>query len=200
MPNPPTVRGPGETLLLRRAAHRAMPWKNGAGTTWELAREPAEGDYDWRVSIARVAADGAFSRFAGYQRHTLLLDGHGFELSGPGGERLALRSPGDCIQYDGAAEWHCRLAAGPCHDLNLIARRGSPARLESLALAGGQWQGAGATGAPRLLVAIGAAAIESAAGAFGLAPWDALWLPAGLEARARQAGDAAGLVAIATLP
>ncbi|MBM3526239.1 MAG: HutD family protein, partial [Alphaproteobacteria bacterium] len=46
-----------------------MPWKNGLGRTAEIARAPATGEaFDWRLSIATIAADGAFSVFPGCER------------------------------------------------------------------------------------------------------------------------------------
>ena len=60
--------GPGD--------YRLMPWKNGLGTTTEIAIHPAEADlagqpFDWRVSMADVTTDGEFSRFPGYDRSIL---------------------------------------------------------------------------------------------------------------------------------
>jgi environmental stress-induced protein Ves len=62
-------------------SYRTMPWKNGGGTTIEIARspEPPEGagldDLDWRVSMARVDGPGPFSRFEGVDRTLAVLDG-----------------------------------------------------------------------------------------------------------------------------
>ena len=37
---------------LRRRGYVAMPWRNGGGVTFEIAREPQTGtDFDWRLSI-----------------------------------------------------------------------------------------------------------------------------------------------------
>ena len=44
------------------------PWKNGGGATREIACWPAGtglDSFDWRISVATIAADGAFSLFAG---------------------------------------------------------------------------------------------------------------------------------------
>ena len=44
---------------LPASGHVDMAWKNGLGRTAEIARQPASGDgFDWRVSIATIAADG----------------------------------------------------------------------------------------------------------------------------------------------
>ena len=59
-------------LILRARERIAVPWKNGGGLTREVAVHPKgsgfEG-FDWRVSIAEVHAAGAFSCFAGIERH-----------------------------------------------------------------------------------------------------------------------------------
>src|SRR5690606_24981691 len=49
----------------------AMPWKNGGGTTLQLAISPKGAsleDFAWRISSAQVAVDGAFSSFPGADR------------------------------------------------------------------------------------------------------------------------------------
>lgn len=69
---------------LIQSSYKQMPWKNGKGTTTELFRYPsasstattstAAGDFEWRVSSAIVAEDGAFSFFPGYTRSIATLD------------------------------------------------------------------------------------------------------------------------------
>ena len=57
-------------MRIRAADYRAMAWKNGQGMTREIAREPGDGDFLWRLSIAEVAASGDFSlRFVGQSRN-----------------------------------------------------------------------------------------------------------------------------------
>ncbi len=49
--------------ILRASDHRVMPWKNGGGSTTEIAVFPIDSGldaFDWRVSMATVAADGPF--------------------------------------------------------------------------------------------------------------------------------------------
>jgi len=57
--------------IIRAADCLVMPWKNGGGTTTEIAVAP-EGaslnDFDWRISMAHVGADGPFSSFPGIDR------------------------------------------------------------------------------------------------------------------------------------
>ncbi len=59
------------------------PWKNGGGTTREIAVRPPGAGMDafaWRVSVADIVADGPFSAFPGIDRQIALLDGAGVHL------------------------------------------------------------------------------------------------------------------------
>ena len=70
-------------LVLRAAEHRHMPWKNGLGATIEIAVFPADAglaEFEWRVSMATVANDGAFSGFEGIDRTLTVLGGDGLSL------------------------------------------------------------------------------------------------------------------------
>ena len=67
------------------------PWKNGGGSTRELACWPpsagAGADMDnfgWRVSVATIAVPGPFSAFPGVDRQIMLLQGDGVHLRGQG--------------------------------------------------------------------------------------------------------------------
>src|SRR3954453_19828990 len=83
---------------LRMSDYRVMPWKNGGGSTTELAIFPNDstvsGDrFLWRVSIADVIVDGPFSRFAGYDRHIMMIEGSGMFLDVEGGAGIDLSEP-----------------------------------------------------------------------------------------------------------
>ena len=57
--------------ILRDVLRPVTPWKNGGGLTREVAAFPANAsmaDFDWRISIADVAAAGPFSRFENVDR------------------------------------------------------------------------------------------------------------------------------------
>ncbi|WP_413880799.1 HutD family protein [Candidatus Aalborgicola defluviihabitans] len=58
----------------------ATQWRNGGGLTRELASGPAGADWQWRLSVAEVAADGPFSRFEGVTRWFAVLQGAGVVL------------------------------------------------------------------------------------------------------------------------
>src|SRR2546422_8818735 len=55
-----------------------MPWKNGLGVTTEILIEPSDatiGNFDWRLSMARIGADGPFASFPNIDRLLLVLEG-----------------------------------------------------------------------------------------------------------------------------
>lgn len=135
------------TLTVSRAAEQVrMRWKNGLGTTLEVARwdDPGGGEMLWRVSIADVATDGPFSLFGGYRRIISVLDGEGMALTVDGVRSRVLRQY-DPFAFDGGARTSCELVDGPIRDFNLIADERVPARMRWTRLAGN----AEATGAAR---------------------------------------------------
>jgi environmental stress-induced protein Ves len=110
----------------RGAAAVAMPWKNGGGATRELARHPAEGDFDWRLSVAEVAESGPFSEFPGVDRIIVLLSGAGMDLAVQGGVDdglVELRQPHGHHEFAGELAVSALLVDGPSTDLNLMVRR-----------------------------------------------------------------------------
>jgi uncharacterized protein len=108
-------------------SYRAMPWKNGGGTTIEIARSPAGeslDDFDWRISMARVATSGPFSLFTGVDRSIAILDGDGLALTieGRGAVRIDRGSAPLAFPADVAVA--ATLLGGPVEDLNVMTRRG----------------------------------------------------------------------------
>lgn len=102
------------------------PWKNSGGSTREIASWPPGAgfdSFDWRVSIARIAASGPFSQFAGVDRIITLLDGDGVRLQAPDlDHRLA--TPLAPFAFSGDAAIACTLLGGPSSDFNVMTRRG----------------------------------------------------------------------------
>ena len=75
---------------LHKPPYRRVPWKNGLGTTLELATDADEpgGPWSWRMSIADVPSRSAFSRFDGVDRRLAVLEGAGMELFEAGSTRV----------------------------------------------------------------------------------------------------------------
>ncbi|WP_427185178.1 HutD family protein [Bordetella bronchialis] len=130
-----------ETVPFRLADVAARPWKNGGGTTREIACWPPGAgldDFLWRISVARIDAGGPFSRFAGVDRVITLLSGDGVLLRGgfPGGEH-ALTRPLAPFAFPGDVDVDCALQGGPSEDFNVMSRRGrARARVTVLPAAG----------------------------------------------------------------
>lgn len=103
----------------------ASVWKNGGGVTREIACVPAHsnlGDFDWRVSVATIEADGPFSTFDDIDRTIMLLTGPGVRLSAPTFEhRLSERLRP--FEFRGEEAVECEVLGGPSTDFNLMARR-----------------------------------------------------------------------------
>ena len=108
--------------------HRQVPWRNGRGSTADIAWAgwpQASGEHAaWRLSLADIAEDAPFSDFAGFDRVILLAEGAGFVLEGGGHETVTLAPPP--IPFAFAGEWAptCRLLDGPVRALNVITARG----------------------------------------------------------------------------
>lgn len=123
------------------------PWKNGGGVTRTLAvdaAKPTGAAPRWRVSIADIERDGAYSRFDGYDRVSVVLSGAGVALraDGAAGADVALRAygvegadgrdgvtvtlrPGVPTAFPGDVAMQAQLLDGPVRVLNLFVLRGS---------------------------------------------------------------------------
>lgn len=112
------------TVLIPFAGLSPVPWKNGGGSTIEIAIGPLEAgfdDFDWRVSLATIAEDGAFSQFPGVDRTLALVDGHGMTLQ-IDGEPALISDAEPVVAFDGASEVSARLNRGPTLDFNVMSR------------------------------------------------------------------------------
>lgn len=108
---------------IRPGDWHAQPWKNGGGTTYEIAREDDEHGFTWRLSLAHVEADGPFSRFPGVDRTIALVEGDGFTLRRAGEHLVTLTEPLVPFAFSGDDALDCTLVGGPVRDLNLMVRR-----------------------------------------------------------------------------
>lgn len=105
------------------ADRHPTPWKNGGGLTWQIASEPpgSSYDFDWRLSLARVTADGPFSSFPGVDRILTVLEG-AMRLSVAGGAPVCLSAETPPFSFAGDATCTAELIV-PVLDLNLMVRR-----------------------------------------------------------------------------
>ena len=106
----------------------ATPWKNGGGSTREIAAWPPGAgllDFEWRLSIAGIAASGPFSVFPGIDRTIMLLAGDGVQLrSADGAVDHRLARPLCPFAFRGELPIECTLLGGASSDFNVMARRG----------------------------------------------------------------------------
>jgi uncharacterized protein len=115
-----------EREYIPAAAQKVMPWANGGGSTVQVAIDPPDGSlasgFRWRVSRARVAADGPFSLLPGVDRALWLWRGKGMQLAIDGRDELLTRRL-QRVDFAGEAMVDARLLAGPCEDINAMWRR-----------------------------------------------------------------------------
>jgi len=113
--------------LMTAGRHRVMPWKNGGGSTTEIAVFPENAglaDFGWRVSMATVASDGPFSAFPGIDRTLSILSGEGLDLIVDDVPvRLTPQSPPHPFAAD--VPTRATLIGGTVVDLNVMTRRGA---------------------------------------------------------------------------
>lgn len=114
--------------IIRAADCRTMPWKNGGGTTTEIVVSP-EGaslsDFDWRISMAQVGADGPFSAFPGLDRTLCVLTGQGIRLAFGDGETVTLDATSAPFPFAADRAVDGVLIGGPINDINVMSRRGT---------------------------------------------------------------------------
>lgn len=121
------MAGYNNMQVLRSADHRRMPWKNGGGVTVEIAVFPEGASvdtFDWRVSTAMVASDGAFSVFSGIDRTLSVLEGDGITLSVEGVEDTILKGDTAPFSFPADSATSAKLIDSAITDLNVMTRRG----------------------------------------------------------------------------
>lgn len=101
----------------------AMPWRNGAGTTHEIAIDDSPGESEapflWRLSMADLAGDGPFSEIADVDRILVLLEGEDVQLTIAGAEPEPLAEH-TAIAFPGDIPTSLTMAPGSGRDLNLM--------------------------------------------------------------------------------
>ncbi|MBL9118941.1 MAG: HutD family protein [Phycisphaerae bacterium] len=111
--------------VLPSDALRRMPWKNGRGTTLEIASDsPAPGEpWTWRFSVADVPESGPFSRFEGCERLIGCVDGRGMRLVIDDAAPRDVPAAGPGLRFSGEANTIGHLIDGPVRDANLMYAR-----------------------------------------------------------------------------
>lgn len=112
------------TVLIPFAGLSPVPWKNGTGSTTEIAIGPPDSgfeDFDWRVSLATIEKDGAFSSFPGVDRTLALVEGHGMTLEIDGEPTLVTQAE-PVVAFDGSAQVLAKLSRGSSTDFNAMTR------------------------------------------------------------------------------
>ena len=110
--------------LLTPAASRRVPWKNGLGSTLEIATDAVApgGEWTWRLSIADMPSRAQFSTFPGIDRFIACLAGPGLNLERAGARALVPRE-GEALSFAGE-EFVTGEPRGPgVRDVNLMLRR-----------------------------------------------------------------------------
>lgn len=114
------------TMLIPFASLAPVPWKNGGGSTTEIAIEPPGSqfhDFDWRISLATITQDGPFSLFPGVDRTLALVEGPGLMLDIEDSSRFVLGDEDTIIEFPGESAIRATLGGGPTIDFNVMTRR-----------------------------------------------------------------------------
>jgi environmental stress-induced protein Ves len=118
------------SCVIPASHYRRERWRNQLGWTREIYRsgpggpdEDAGQDWDWRLSIAEIECDAAFSPCPGIDRVLVLLSGNGLRLRFDDGETVELQPPHDKHRFAGERAVSGELVDGATHDFNLMWRR-----------------------------------------------------------------------------
>jgi uncharacterized protein len=173
-PRSPIERVPMTLRVRRRDAHRRMPWQNGGGITYEVARAPdaaESSEFTWRISMAEVAGAGPFSALPGVDRIIVLIDGQWMALT-VDGERQVLERE-QPLSFSGDSRVACEVP-GASRDLNVMTRRGrATATLEIVPPSTGRRVEPGGADLVVLVCVDGTVHIDTDTEAAGLETYDA---------------------------
>ncbi len=109
--------------LVRYADRASTQWRNGHGSTREMAKRllgVVGPDLVWRLSIAEVTEDAEFSSFPGVERNATLIYGSGLTLEVDAQEQVM--KPFAPFSFDGGAETFARPIGGPVRLLNVMTK------------------------------------------------------------------------------
>ncbi|NZA27501.1 HutD family protein [Luteimonas sp. SJ-92] len=114
---------PPRAQVIPANEYRRERWRNGAGWTRQILAVPGEGDWTWRLSIAEVEREAAFSAFPGVEREQVLLAGEGLRLRFGDGEQRMLVPPYGSTRYAGERAVAGEPVEGLATLFNLMWRR-----------------------------------------------------------------------------
>jgi environmental stress-induced protein Ves len=112
--------------VIRAADCRVMPWKNGGGSTTEIAIYPPASELDefhWRVSMATVGSDGPFSPFPNIDRTLTVLEGAGIDLFIGTDAPVTLTTDSPPFDFPGDVPTVATLLEGEIRDFNVMSHR-----------------------------------------------------------------------------
>lgn len=112
--------------LLPAKARSSRPWRNGGGSTRDIAIFPFgadDGNFLWRASIATIAEAGPFSPWPGINRMLLVLEGQ-LAISIGGGNEVLLDKRSPPFGFAGEVAIAAKPLGNACLALNFMARRG----------------------------------------------------------------------------
>lgn len=112
-----------DSRVIPASQYQRERWRNQLGWTREIFRYGPADDWDWRLSIAEIENDAAFSLFPGVDRELVLLSGNGLRLRFADGEAVALQPAHDSYRFAGERGVTGELLDGPTQDFNLMWRR-----------------------------------------------------------------------------
>jgi len=118
-------------IHLPAAGHRAVPWKNGLGTSYTIADFPRGAGFDtvdWQVGHTDIGVDCPFSLLADMDRLFMVIEGKGVELTcvDEAGRKTVNRVGPLGAPFAFRGDWttSCRLLDGPVKVFNVMTRRG----------------------------------------------------------------------------
>ena len=101
-------------------------WRNGMGTSWEIATHPdGSGDtgFHWRMALAQIDESVPFSHYENIDRIFTLIKGGGLDLALEGRPKLHIASCFVPHAFPGEVKTDCNLHGGPCVALNIFFDR-----------------------------------------------------------------------------
>lgn len=186
--------------VIAASDYRRERWRNGLGWTREVTRGGGDPDWAWRMSIADIDADAAFSRFPGMDREICLLSGNGVDLCFDDGARERLEPPHGWHRFQGERALHAELCDGPAQVCNLMWRRDRVCvRVWHRPLVGSTVLFAGAGETWLLHLFGGHARFADDSGLAGLSGGDTAVLRSNVDERARYALEGGGEALVARI-